>query len=392
MNYKTKPIITVFCMAAMFLFAVSCTLIGNLLPNVIGEFQITLSRAGVVTVAQNFGGILALIFCGFLSDRFGKLRVILVIFSMMMLALCGCFIIHRFTGFIIAAMVIGLAASSLNMLISAYLSDLYPEKSHFYINMGGVFFGIGSVTAPVYLLAAARFKIGWRIDFGILGVISLIVLAFFLILLFRAPHPGHEKSGLSESLRLQSIFQNLKHPKLWLFASIGFLYMAHSSSFMGWIPTYLSQRFPDQTTMNNNIMAVYWAGILGSRLMMTFLSGKIKPKQYLIFGNALGGIVMLGSTFLQGTMLLLAFLLLGLITGAIFQVCLALTCQSFPHISGTASSVVALSASAGGTFCCWLVGFVAEQLGFFAALSIQAVVLLLIVPITIFGIRNPTNT
>ena len=43
MNYKTKPIITVFCMAAMFLFAVSCTLIGNLLPNVIGEFQITLS-------------------------------------------------------------------------------------------------------------------------------------------------------------------------------------------------------------------------------------------------------------------------------------------------------------------------------------------------------------
>ena len=82
---------------------------------------------------------------------------------------------------------------------------------------------------------------------------------------------------------------------------------------MGWIPTYLSQRFPDQTTMNNNIMAVYWAGILGSRLMMTFLSGKIKPKQYLIFGNALGGIVMLGSTFLQGTMLLLAFLLLGLI-------------------------------------------------------------------------------
>ena len=78
--------------------------------------------------------------------------------------------------------------------------------------------------------------------------------------------------------------------------------------------------------------------------------------------------------------------------GAIFQVCLALTCQSFPNISGTASSVVALSASAGGTFCCWLVGFVAEQLGFFAALSIQAVVLLLIVPITIFGIRNPTNT
>ncbi|MDO4285441.1 MAG: MFS transporter [Eubacteriales bacterium] len=388
MEQKRKVAITVFCMAAMFLFAISCTLIGNLLPNVIGEFDITLSRAGIVTVAQNFGGIIALIFCGFLADRFGKLKVILTIFFMMVLFLCDCFVIQRFRSFVIAAMVIGLASSSLNMLISAYLSDLYPKKSNFYINMGGVFFGIGSVMAPIYLQLMSQFRANWRVDFGVCGIVSLVTIVFFLVILFLISET--EKKGALENSNLQvkEIISDLKQPMLILFSAMGFLYMAHSSSVMNWMPTYLANRFQYQEAINNNIMAVYWIGILGSRLMMTFFAGKVKPKYYLIFGNALGGFAMIGIVISEGIVLLAAFFFLGLATGAIFQIILALTCQTFPKFSGTASSLVALSGSVGGTLCCWIIGIVADDLGFPAAIIIQTVVLIFIVPLALFGLKR----
>lgn len=383
MKQKTKREMTVFCMSVMFLFAVSCTLIGNLLPEVINEFQISLSKAGTVTVAQNFGGILALALCGLLADRLGKLRVIAVIFLMMVLALCFCFGIQSFRSFILVAAVIGLASSSLNMLVSAYLSDLYPARSYFYINMGGVFFGIGSVAAPVYFAAAQSWQLNWRSVFGLMGILGAAVTVIFLIFSGRALGQKQDGSGAMGALRPGETVQILRRPQMVFLALIGFFYMAHSSSFMAWIPTYLSEKFPEQGTMNQSIMTVYWIGILASRVIMMAFSEKVQPRKYLLWGSLAGGAVMVACAFLRGIPLMAGFGALGVITGAIFQTCLALTCQTFPRLSGTASAVVALSASLGGTLCCWLVGNAAERWGFFSAIVIQAAALFLIVPLMI---------
>jgi fucose permease len=342
-NLKKQKINTAFCMSVMFLIAISCTIIGTLLPFIIIDFNITLSQAGIVTMAQNFGGVAALAISGILLDRFGKRMVTFSIFAMMTAALLSGFWIQSFGAFVLATMVIGLSASSLNMCVSVYLADLYPLRGNFFINMGGVFFGFGSMAAPLYINMMTSMQKGWRLDFGFLGVLCAVVLAAFL---FGSLGVGKEKTKQKEgeTICLREVF---RQPGLPVLALIGFLFMAHSSAFMGWIPTYLSEHFAGQDEINNLIMTAYWAGILLGRILCTVFAGKMDQKMYIILGSGLGGVGMALSILVSGPALMAVYSFVGIVTGAIFQVCLAMVCRMCSRLSGTASSLVALSASIG---------------------------------------------
>ncbi len=445
-----------FCMAAMFLFAVSCSLIGIVLPSVIGEYHITLQRAGIVTVAQNAGGMAALAVSGVLADRFGKLKVIIGLFAAMTTALLACFVSHSFWSFVLIAMVLGLAASALNMCISAYLSDLYPENSSFYVNLGGVLFGAGSVAGPIYASAAERFLPGWRIWFGLLGI-ACIASGILLPALGRlltdpakavsgpskavsspaktafgpaetASGPAETASGPAEAVCGAGAAKNFrirhKHIKdidigdtnmenigienadtkgvvraqreaavpigllfkdrrIWLYAAAGFFYMAHSSAFMAWIPTYLSAKAPEDPSVKIHMMTIYWISILAGRILTTCLAGRIRYRSYMICANVLGCLAVLGLTMAGVRQMPFLFVFIGVVTASVFQVCLAQTCSVFSVCSGTAGSVVAFCASAGGTLACLLTGMIAEQAGFNPAIAFLGLVLLLCAGVTL---------
>lgn len=385
-------ILVMLCLAIMFLFAFSVSIIGLVLPSVIAEFQISLSQAGIVTVAQNAGGIVALAVCGYLADKVGKQRVILVLFGAMTAALLVCRITRSYAGFVVIAMILGLAASTLNMCISAYLADLFPDKQQFYVNLGGVLFGFGSVLGPIYAEGMSRNGTSWRDLFLGIGIMSLVVFIPTVIAIWKEQRQRKEQKTSKRKAEAIKAKELLENPGLWYFVVVGFLYMAHSSAFMGWIPTYLSMTQTEKSIGNSSLMTIYWISILAGRVLATFTAERLKYKSYMIVSNLLGGLAMLGCLGVQGRGLSVLFIIIGISTGAVFQICLAETCKTFPQLSGTASSIVALFASIGGTLACYLTGVLAESLGFSAAILLLSVSLLLIpVVILLKGDRKNEN-
>lgn len=384
MNETFRKWITPFCMSFMFMFAVSISIIGVLLPEVIGEYQVSLSEAGIVTVVQNAGGILALLFCGYLSDRYGKLKVILVLFSLMGAGLLASPSIGQFWGFAALAFILGLASSSLNMVVSAYLADLYEEKRDYYVNLGGVFFGLGSVCGTLYLTLMKNLHLPWRTDFFVLGVVCLVILLALAVALLMMR--GRQRTISHEKASGNTVdWSTLRNPRLALYALIGLLYMAHSSAFMAWIPTYFTVQRGFSAAFVTPAMTLYWVAIFLGRVLYTAVSLRISPVSYLLWGNLLGGAAVLPLCVSGQTMTLLLFGVIGLATGAGFQVCLSLTCRDFSSQSGTASSAVSLCASCGGTICCWLVGVLSENVGFHTGIVLIGGVLCAIVPVILFS-------
>ena len=328
-------------MSVMFLFAFSISMIGLLLPAIINEFDVSLSQAGIISVAQNAGGIVSLAFCGYLSDRFGKQKVILTLFAAMTAALLACCFTKTFVGFVVIAMVLGLTASTLNMCVSAYLSECFPGRENFYVNLGGVLFGLGSVLGPVYVTFFSTRVRNWRVLFTSTGMLCTFIFVVGL---------------------LQFYGKN----------------MSHSSAFMAWIPTYLTTQYQEGSFPGNYLMTTYWISILAGRLFCTWRANQLNYKNYMVAANLVGGLAMLGCLRAHGPYLMVLFLIIGISTGAVFQVCLAETCRRFASISGTASSIVAFSASVGGTLACYITGVFADNFGFQASLGYLGIVLLLI--------------
>lgn len=390
---KSKRAVTWFCMAAMFLFAISVSMIGLVLPEVTEEFGVSLSEAGIVTTAQNAGGMLALAVCGMLADRYGKGKVITTLFIGMTAALLYCYEVQAFPGFILAAMILGLTSSSLNACIAAHLADLFPERSDHYINLAGVLFGLGSVLGPVYVGITRGAAKGWRDQFGSVGAVAAAVLLVFI--LAASPH-GRRDCPASRQDREErgrqadgeSFFKLLQCRRFWYYAAIGFFYMAHSSAFMAWIPTCLAFRYPSERVMTEGIMTIYWIGILAGRILIVWRAEKLKFDKFMIVANGVGGIGVLSGIVAGGWTLAAVYAVVGVATGAVFQVCLAGVCEEFPHMSGRASSFVALAACIGGTLSCYLTGILADTSGFTAAQGFLGVLLLWIVPIILSDHRK----
>ena len=226
-------ILVTICLAIMFLFAFSVSIIGLVLPSVITEFEISLSQAGIVTVAQNAGGIIALAVCGYLADRVGKQNVILALFGAMTAALLVCKITQSYAGFVVIAMILGLAASTLNMCISAYLADLFPDRQQFYVNLGGILFGLGSVLGPIYAEGMSRNGTNWRNLFLGIGIISLIVFIPALIVIWKERQANKGRRASKKRAEKIKAKELLGNPGLWYFVAVGFLYMAHNLSEYG---------------------------------------------------------------------------------------------------------------------------------------------------------------
>lgn len=368
-----------FCMSVMFFFAFSVSMIGLLLPAIINEFNVSLSQAGIITVAQNAGGIVALAFCGYLSDRFGKQKVILTLFAAMTAALLSCYFTKTFSGFVVIAMVLGLTASTLNMCVSAYLSERFPGRETFYVNLGGVLFGLGSVLGPVYVTFFSNRVRNWRVLFTSTGVLCAFLFVIGLLQFYRNRKDRKTAKPEHDTVLSRNHFiRLLKNPQLWFFALIGFFYMSHSSAFMAWIPTYLTTQYRDGSFPGNYLMTIYWISILAGRLFCTWRANQLNFKHYMIRTNLAGGLAMIGCLWAHGPYLIVLFLIIGISTGAVFQVCLAETCRRFASISGTASSIVAFFASVGGTLACYITGVFADNFGFQASLGYLGIVLLLI--------------
>lgn len=385
---REKVVLTGYLYLLMFVFAITTTMIGVLIPKVIEAYSIKLSEAGLISVFQNAGGFVALLFGGVVAERFKKSHIVFVMFAVFSAAL---FLVGRMPAYILLLsffLVLGMAASMLNLVLSAYISDLYPEKRGFYLSLLHSFYGLGSLLGPIYPTIMLGNGFRWNQSYSYLSMVSSVIALFFLVLIPMSSSKGNTAPVAVEQERV-GYFTLLKDRRIVLMCLICLLFNGQQMAINAWLTTFMGEVHKAGDNIAGYVLTGFWTGIVAGRLLYSALSNRLDGKRFIMAGSLAGGVIyLLGILIGQMPVFVIAVVIAGLLTGAIYPLTIGIACEWFPRNSATTTSVIFLAGSVGGMLIPWLIGNIAEKLSFQAALSVNGCILLSVAAVMLLLIRR----
>lgn len=379
MEHKRKVLFTAYAYSFMIAFAVTGTMFSTALPRIIEDYSLSLAQAGLFSVFTSMGNIGAMILTGMLGDKYRKSVLMGVMFLGIGGALVLIGIMPPFPALLCSLVILGVFTSSLNLIVTAYVSDLYGDRRAKYINLVHMFFGIGSLLGPLYPMALKKLGFHWRYSYLFLALTVCIIGISYFGVMAKMKEPALAVEAGKKEVRKED-----KMPEKWsaLFRNKGmlalcimsFLYMGgHQNTFSTWFQTYLQTENPVvySAEFTSVCMTVYWIGMVISRTVSAAVSERVSPRKFILSGS-FGGVCILAAGMLFKTpwIWLGTVFILGICTGAIYPLTFAISCAWFPHASAKVSSVVGVFTSVGGMVCGWLVGRIANTVSFYLAMFI----------------------
>lgn len=379
MEQKRRVVFTLYAYIFMIGFAVSGTMFSTVLPKIIGDYKLTLAQAGLFSVFTSSGNLIAMVITGMLGDRYRKSILMGIVFLGMSVTLTLIGLEPPFFLLLCFLVLLGVCSSILNLIVTAYVSDLYGDGRAKYINLVHMFYGVGSLVGPLYPMLLSQSGFRWKYSYLFLaGIVMAIGISYFVVMKnLKEPALSIGRNTLKEKQEAASFqsWRNLFHYKGMIALCImSFLYMGgHQNTFSTWFQTYLqtenAQIYTEEFT--SICMTLYWIGMVISRTISASVSQKIAPREFILAGS-LGGVaaMTLGMLFQVPWVWVLSVMALGICTGAVYPLTFAISCAWFPDASAKVSSVVGIFTSVGSMFCGWLVGKIANSVSFYFAMFI----------------------
>jgi len=222
----------------MFLmFAMTTDAVGVIIPEVIREFDLSMTAAGAFHYATMAAIAISGVLFGFLADRLGRKTTILVGLVLFAIA-CFLFMVGNSFAFFLALLVLsGAAIGIFKTGALALIGDISLSGRQHTSTMNAVegFFGVGAIIGPAvvtYLLTAGY---SWKYLYAIAGGICLLLV--ISALLVRYPQT---RLVASEPVSLKHTLHIMKNPYALGFSSAIALYVATEVAIYVWMPTLLA--------------------------------------------------------------------------------------------------------------------------------------------------------
>ena len=390
----------VYAFSFMVAFALSTAMFSTILPKLISDYSLSLAQAGLFPVFSGFGTLTTMLLIGLIGDRFSKRISTGIAFAAMGVFLLCIGSLPPFLLLLVVFTMLSASSSAFNLLITAYLSDVYGAERSRYINLLHVFFGLGSMAGPLYPILLNSLGLHWNASYLILSAVILIGSASYFLLFAKNPptqpitdkgkDDDTDKEKDKSEVPATQVFtyrKLLTSPSMIAMCVFSFLYLGgHQMAFSTWFQTYLQWNDPLIYTpaFTSICMTLYWIGMVASRMLCAILSKRFSSRTFLLVGASVGSVVLiLGFAISQPWSWVVVAALLGFCTGPIYPVSFALACEWFPKISARVSSFVGFFSSTGGMFFGWLLGSVAD-VSFRGAMMIPVVTLIIVFSIVLF--------
>jgi len=218
------------------MFAMTTDSVGVIIPEVIKQFRLSMTVAGAFHYATMSGIALAGFFLGYLADKLGRKRTIvlgLILFS----ASCYLFAVgSSFFFFTTLLFVSGVAIGIFKTGALALIGDITKSTTEHTSTMNTVegFFAIGAIIGPAIVSRLVAAGTSWKWLYVFAGTLCAVLI--ITAGLVRYP----QTRATSESVDLKHAFTMMKNPYALGFSGAIFLYVAVESAVYVWMPTLLA--------------------------------------------------------------------------------------------------------------------------------------------------------
>lgn len=221
--------------------------------SITGDLQLDASSTGIILSAFFLGYAIMQIPGGWLADKFGAKRILLVAVIMWSIFTGLTAIAWSLTAMIVIRFLFGIGEGGFQPSSSKIIATIFPKEERgramsIMLTSGGI------VSLIVPLLAAYLLgTIGWRMMFIIIGAIGAII-AYLYWKYIQLPKAETAEAAETGSPAVKVSFKELlKTPLMWNLIIAYFCIYAVNWGLVSWIPTYL------QKNRGLDLMSIGWA-------------------------------------------------------------------------------------------------------------------------------------
>jgi fucose permease len=219
----------------MFLmFAMTTDSVGLIIPQVIEEFKLSMTAAGAFHYANMIAIALAGIFLGYLADKLGRKKTIIL--GLILFALNSYLFIvgNNFMFFIMLLVISGAAIGIFKTGALALVGDISRSTTEHTATMNTVegFFGVGAIIGPAIVTWLLGGGFSWKWIYIIAGTICVLLIGTAMLV----KYPKTVKS-IDEPIDLKRTMGMMKNLYALGFSFGIFLYVAAECAIYVWMPT-----------------------------------------------------------------------------------------------------------------------------------------------------------
>jgi fucose permease len=218
------------------MFAMTTDSVGVIIPEVIKEFHLSMTVGGAFHYAAMSGIAVAAFFLGYLADKLGRKRTIIL--GLVLFALNSyLFAVGRsFVFFLVLLTISGAAIGIFKTGALALIGDISTSTTQHTATMNTVegFFAVGAIIGPAIVTHFLAIGISWKWLYVIAG--SICVILIVISSLVRYP----QTAASTEAVDLRRTVLMMKNPYALGFSAAIFLYVAVESAIYVWMPTFLA--------------------------------------------------------------------------------------------------------------------------------------------------------
>jgi len=341
--------------------------LGPVLDSILTELDIPLSQGGLISVGFSVGmliGVLALNFyLGGVPVKWGLAGAALVeCFGLVASALLAQGLWSLFATYLF----VGLGCVFLNSLPGMWVTSKIKNDSGRTMVFLLLFFALGMMVTPLAIGVALDLGATWRWVFLVEAALCLLLAASIAL------SPISNIEG-RENLRLQSLREVIRFNSR-LFISIlaaSIIYIGAEFTINVWLVKFQIDVFDVSKGTANIAMTIFWLGLLIGRLVVVPLTSRFHPARILSVGMAVCAVFALGIALsVNVTMVVVMAFFAGLGASAAFPLILSFSARFPRWHAGVVFSAVIMAGAVGRIVFPYLVGPLAESLGFRLALGL----------------------
>ncbi|HMA11068.1 MAG TPA: MFS transporter, partial [Steroidobacteraceae bacterium] len=218
-----------------FTFAMTTDAVGSVIPRVIEEYRLSMTAASAFQYATMLGIATGALLLGFLADRLGRQRTIILGLSLyglssLLVALGGHF--HALVAMLALS---GLGISVFKTAALALIGDITssPQAHTRFMNNVEGWFAVGAIVGPAIVAALLTAGVSWKW----LYVVAAVICFALVVMATRVPNPAPrarvERASLAQMLGV------MRDPLALGFSLLVALYVGVEVAIYTWMPTYL---------------------------------------------------------------------------------------------------------------------------------------------------------
>ncbi len=343
------------------MFAMTTDAVGVIIPEVMKQFNLSMTAAGLMHYTPMIAIALAGVFLGFLADRLGR-KTTIVIGLAIFAANSYLYIIGNTFAFIITLMAIGgLSIGIFKTGALALIGDISKSNKEHTSTMNTVegFFAVGAIIGPFIVTYFLSQSVDWKWLYVVAGTLCVVLIIMALIVTY----PKTIKTT-DEPVNLKGALSMMKDPYAMGFSLGAFLYVSVECAIYVWMPTLISGYNGSAVFIATYALSIFFILRAAGRFIGAWLMSRFDWSMVLSIFSFLILLCFLGSVVGGIGMAVVLLPLSGLFMSVIYPTINSKGISCFPKAQhGSVAGVILFFTAAGAALGPLAMGAVSDTFG-----------------------------